>query len=237
MRPAVLIVSVVVLAAGVTVPAVAQTAAPASSTQVSQVSTSPVFAGTTRNHWTISGFAGSNFRTEAENLEVESNPSFNFGGQFGYLWGGVVGAEGLADFAPSMEVGRLGLANDPEVNAYMANAIAALPLGSRGQIQPYVSGGVGAITMRAEIPLIAVAQPLDAETDDVVRAASEGRLGTNIGGGLMMFAGHFGVRGDVRFYSAKEEDDTLPATPAGVTAAALSGLTFWRANLGLAVRW
>jgi hypothetical protein len=55
----------------------------------------------------------------------------------------------------------------------------------------------------------------------------------------MAFAGNVGIRGDVRYYRAFNSDVSTNATTAADVFAQnlLSGLDFWRANIGIAVRW
>jgi len=164
---------------------------------------------------------------------MTSNSSVDFGGQLGYLYRGVVGGEFVADFAPEFNMNNALLADAPNVNAYMANAVVAVPLGGSHQVQPYVSGGAGAIQLRSNVLSVA-STPTSSQS-----AANQTKAGGDIGVGVMGFAGNFGVRGDVRYYRAFESD---LATNASTTAdffaqSLLSGLRFWRANIGLAVRW
>jgi hypothetical protein len=202
--------------------------------------TAAVLDGVTKNQWLAAGFVGSSFGTRVENVNADTNAKLDFGGQLGFLWKGVIGIEGLADFSPSMNIARAQLLDEPRLTSYMANAIGALPLGSRGQILPYVSGGFGVIRMRADVLNLLTVQPASGEVPVVIAAngsttITDGQLGGNIGAGLMGFAGdHFGFRTDVRFYRGMSDntpqDDSLTRT-------ILSNLEFWRANVGLAVRW
>jgi hypothetical protein len=111
----------------------------------------------------------------------------------------------------------------------MANAIGAFPLGSRGQFQPYGSGGYGSITMRFSEPLTA--------TDTSPGMQNTG--GGNIGGGLMAFAGKVGLRADFRYYRARTISSTtqVETTADQATQDLLSGLGFWRTNIGVAFQW
>ena len=90
-----------------------------------------------------------------DNLDTGSDTNLDFGGQLAYLWGGI-GAEFIADFAPSMGLDT-GLDdtlfddNDHSVNAYMANIIGAVPFGDNGRYKPYVSGGLGAIQIGGDV--------------------------------------------------------------------------------------
>jgi hypothetical protein len=235
------------LAAALSGTATAQTAAPQPTTTTPQASATAAgqnptatIAGPTRSHWLASGFAGSNFATNIEEVDLDrGGASFNFGAQIGYLWRGVLGAEALADFAPSLDVSSVAFEDNPSVSSYMANAIGTIPLGAEGQFQPYVSGGWGTIQMVADVPQFVTVQPVGATSvaQGSVRS-TQTQFGTNIGGGLMAYAGHFGVRTDVRFYHSSSDDTPIEGTPADtVTQGLLSGLRYWRANIGVGFRW
>jgi hypothetical protein len=223
MRPASYMIAAAV-AAAMSGTAAAQSVAPAAAPPA-QSPTAAVVTGPTRSHWVAAAFAGSNFETTTDNVNIDSDASLNFGGQVGYLWRGIVGAEALADFAPSMDLSTAAFGSSPEVFSYMGNAIGAYPLGAGGQVQPYVSGGFGAI--QTNLGVLNGAR------------SNETTFGSNIGAGLMAFASHLGFRTDVRYYRALS-DETTPAedtTFDALTEAALSGLSYWRANVGLAFRW
>jgi len=181
------------------------------------------------NHWTAAGFVGSNFGARGGESSVQ------FGGQVAYLYRGVIGGEALADFAPHFRIDNPLLAGNPAVNAYMANVIGAVPIGSEARIQPYVSGGLGALQLRSsDIRTPAV------PTSNLTTSSSQTKLGGNIGGGVMGFAGNVGIRADVRYFTVFS--NTISTDP-NIAAAdlfaqnLLSGLDFWRANIGVAVRW
>ena len=190
-----------------------------------------VTAGATKSHWTVAGFVGSNFG----NSSVD--PSVSFGGQLAYLWKGMVGGEAITDFAPAFKLDNAALSENPRTNAYMGNAIFALPLGARGQFEPYVSGGAGSIQLVAQAFNIALPH-LSGTLPTGTSKADEFKFGTNVGGGVMGFNGMIGFRADVRYYKATNDHSFQSATPIGqFTETLLSGLGFWRANIGIAVRW
>src|SRR5215510_8859370 len=95
MRMSVFVLSAAI-AAGLSSTAMAQTAATAAAAagQATPAST----AGPTISHWVISGFVGSNFGAKT------TDPSVDFGGQLAYLWKGMFGVEGIADFSPSLKI-------------------------------------------------------------------------------------------------------------------------------------
>ena len=216
-----------------------------------------------QNEWMASFLFGTNFQANTDRadldldiLDIDGDPdsqgaaSFAFSGQIGYLWN-YVGIEGLFDFTPSVDVTRVEF-EEPSANSYMANLIVAIPTGRERQFQPYLSGGLGAISMSASGQNIFLGGTL---TDVDFPAASQTRFGWNLGIGASAFgSGAFGFRGDVRYFRAGsssnsdvfDSDDVLEDALDGVldaenadglTRQLLSGLSYWRANIGLAVRW
>src|SRR5262245_42888108 len=114
----------------------------------------------------------------------------------------------------------------------MANAIAAIPIGADGGWQPFVSGGVGVLTLQSDV-LSINGDPATVQPDD-------SRFGGNIGAGFMGMIGNAGLRGEVRFFRGFEEDfniDPIETPNEIVGTRILSDLQFWRANIGLAFRW
>jgi len=119
------------------------------------------------------------------------------------------------------------LPDNPRVNSYMGNAVGAIPLGARGQYQPYVSGGYGGIQMRfANLPSSATSSSNNQLTG-----------GANIGSGIMMFAGKVGFRADVRYFRAMKNDTPSGTLADQVTQTLLSDLGYWRTNAGIAFQW
>lgn len=186
------------------------------------------------SHWLASGSLGSDFGIDAE------DPSVNFAGTIGYLWRGIFGGEFQANFSPDFQLDEalspLLFGEEPTINSYMLNAIGAAPLMAGGQFQPYVSGGIGWVTLHAD------ALPGDDFDQD------DTQLGGNIGAGVMGFLGQLGVRADIRYFRVFE--DEFFGVPEGAIQRAghgmphefidtriLSELAFWRGNVGVALRW
>jgi opacity protein-like surface antigen len=183
--------------------------------------------------WTAAGFIGSYFAAGGNAPAANDlNGSLAFGGQVGKRWGHV-GAEFLADFAPNYKIDSLALSEHPDVNSYMGNVMGIWSTRPENYVQPYVSGGIGAIQMRTSV---LPASALSASTSNV--NVSQSRFGWNLGGGVFAFSRHnVGVRGDVRYYRATTAN-TLSGTPAeNLTEALLSGIKFWRGNIGVALHW
>jgi opacity protein-like surface antigen len=207
--------------------------------------------------WTATGFIGANFGTGGD-LAVQNdiNASTTYGGQLSRVWGWI-GAEFIADINPTFKLQNVLLTEHPEVNSYMFNVLGKVPFGASEGFQPYISGGIGSIQMHTSLLAF----------DTVTRStfnqkSSQTRFGTDVGAGVFAFAGRWGFRADVRWYKATSSSDTIDNLTAnninlagtGVTAigagtigngaaadnltrAFLSGLDFWRGNIGLAFRW
>jgi len=196
-------------------------------------SSSYTTSGLGYQNWFASGFAGASFGMSGDATEDSNiDASTTYGGNIGYMWHSIYGAEFLADFAPSVKIGSVLFDKHPHVNSYMFNLIAAVPIGVEHNVQPFVSGGLGGIQMATDF--------VTANPDDTNRV-TETRFGVNIGGGLMGYGGHVGFRTDVRYYHAStidNLDNRIENTPGeNLTLGLLSGMHFWRATAGVAFRW
>jgi hypothetical protein len=190
------------------------------------------------SHWLASGSLGSDFESAAE------DPGVNFAGTIGWLWHGVIGGEFQSNFSPDFQLDAAlsppFLAEEPSINSYMFNVVGALPLMAGGQFQPYVSGGGGWFTMNAD----STAGDPDIHFDDT-------STGWNAGFGAMGFLGQLGVRADLRYFRVSGDefagfDQSVLRSNHGVVvddqeglidADILSGMSFWRGNVGVALRW
>jgi hypothetical protein len=199
----------------------------------------------------VSGFIGTNFgssrntnRVELDALEnIDSGTtSANFGGQVAYLGRGVIGGEFLADFSPRLNTfNNVLFENAPNVNSYMFNLIAVAPFGHAHSYDPYFSGGVGVVTLNSTIFTVdpTLAPNLSAIGTETV---SGSRFGWDLGGGVMAWSErNWGFRGDVRYYRTGSNNDVLDLNNIGdgsvFSRVELSGISFWKANAGLAFRW
>jgi hypothetical protein len=201
--------------------------------------------------WIVTGFIGSSFsvsnnnQTPLVNALLSTNTTdggLAGGAQLARFWGGYLGAELLADFGVSQTT-SLFLSTDPNVNSYMLNAIVKAPFGGVGRFEPYISGGLGAISMRSSTFTVVGSTTITGNLVPTLSTVNttQTKFGTDIGAGFFAFANKWGIRGDVRHYRASTFDqDKLQNGPTfadDYTQSLLSGLTFWRANLGVAYRW
>lgn len=192
-------------------------------------------------HWFASGFAGSNFGHNAQ----PASPGF--GGSVGYLMRDRLGAEFNFDISPDFEMQNNPYGEDvrPTVNAYMFNAVLAVPIGAEREWQPYASAGAGAMTLRSGLVPNGSTNAFDPD---------DSRFGVNAGGGVMGFLGSWGFKADIRFFRAEgtysptsvavTSPTPSPLPPAlsnstanSVANGTLAGLHYWRANAGIVLRW
>jgi hypothetical protein len=196
--------------------------------------------------WTATGFIGSAFSTGGD-LPINTQTTdgnITFGGQIDYAWRNYVGAEFIADFAPKVKFDNLLLSENPTINSYMLNVIGKAALGDEARFQPYVSGGIGLISMRTQTFTLNGTSFTTADGNTIstlnlgTQNNNQSKFGADIGFGLFVFASKWGVRADVRYYDAARFDtEKLTNNVNDFTQALVSGLTYWRANLGLAFRW
>lgn len=95
----------------------------------------------------------------------------------------------------------------------------------------HLSAGLGGVQLRSDMINLGTTS---------TTSANQMRCGGNVGAGVMGFSGNVGIRGDIRYYRAFYNSDvsTDTGTPADVFAQTLlSGLDYWKANIGIAVRW
>lgn len=217
------------------VPALAQTTTTTTTTQTTAVQASPPpdmesDYDNMPNEFIVAGFVGGSFARSSLQTSVD------FGGSFDYLHNGAFGAEFLAGFAPRFKLDRLA-GTDSDVNNYMANIIAAVPVGEFKAVRPFVSAGVGAITLSQNTN---TSNSTVVNTTAALFTPSETHFGGNIGAGIMAFTGAFGVRADVRYFSAlghKNANNQSVSLPGASPASVLDDVSFWRANVGFAFRF
>jgi hypothetical protein len=214
----------------------------------------PVAVAVEREYpWMATGFLGSQFGTgntagglDAANLPVAANTAdggLTYGFQIGYLRR-YIGGEFIGDFAPNFRMSSLAIAKDPTLNSWMFNLIGGVPIGAGDRFEPFISGGIGGVTLRSQtfddtaIPVITVQGTLATAQNTI--NTSRTAFAWNLGGGFFGYANRWGIRGDIRYYSAQKfstNDLNNGTVPSDFTQALLSGLNYWRANLGLSFRW
>jgi opacity protein-like surface antigen len=140
-----------------------------------------------------------------------------YGGDVGFMVGGLLGVEGDFAYAPHFFGEGSGL-SDNYVATAMVNARVGIPA---GPVRPYVVGGIGVIHT-----------DVSQSTVGLYNAITNNDIAFDVGGGLMVFFGaHVGVQGDVRYMRTFNK---LSITPLDLNNAALE---FGRGTIGLVLRF
>jgi hypothetical protein len=166
-----------------------------------------------RADWIVSPFIGAHLGANAPH----TSPAVGVSG--GWM-GKVVGAEVDLGYGPEF-FAQNGFVTDRRMLTVMGNVIVTSPWGGRDAFKPYVSGGLG------------VLKPKLSEAGGIF-ALDAKKLGMDVGGGAIgFFNRNVGLRGDIHYFRGlrKSDDDT------NAFGLDLSTFHFWRASVGLAVRF
>lgn len=181
--------------------------------------------------WLITPFVGGVFGGNADfgdfdDFDDEFERRVNFGASLGWMGNGIVGFEVDFGWTPNFfeDTGGEGdfAFGDSNLTTLMANVLVGAPIGGQTGpgIRPYASGGVGLI--RANI-----------DGGDFFEDVDSNDFGMNVGAGVAGFFNDFvGVRGDVRYFRALQDDE-----PDNEFDIGLSDFDFWRATAGITFRF
>jgi hypothetical protein len=140
---------------------------------------------------------GATFFTEAEdNPRAPSFGNYELGGSVAVNFNRYVGVEGEVSggigVSQTMQVGTFELdEKSPNLLNYSANLVVSAP--NRSSVVPYLTGGVGGLTMF--------------ERRTLTVDGAETFLTGNVGGGVAWHAGRWGLRADYRFIAVQSKDD------------------------------
>lgn len=185
------------------------------------VVTTPAVAGA---DWLITPFLGNTFLGNTNLItlsQTTGDKKFTFGGSVALLTDGLFGIE--ADFGHTprfFERDAAGLGLQSTVMTLTGNVLLAVPTAvTRESLRPYLVGGVG--LLRAS----------NSDVGDVFTFDGN-LLALNIGGGVIgMVSQRAGVRFDVRQFRNLKPDDSA------VTTSGSLRLSFWRASVGVVLRY
>ncbi|MBI4887265.1 MAG: hypothetical protein HY824_09240 [Acidobacteria bacterium] len=181
-------------------------------------------AAEARADWLITPFLGGSFAPETTFLIFEEGAGrkLTLGASAALLTDGVLGIEAEVGHTPRFFEGDnpLGLVLTSRVTTLTGNLILAVPLAvTRESLRPYVVGGLG--LMQARSSHAAGLFPVD-----------ENRLGLTLGGGAIGFVSNrTGLRFDLRHIKAVSGANGPLARPG------ISRLSFWRATVGVVLRY
>ena len=180
--------------------------------------------GTAQADWLITPFAGLSFAPETTLLVFEEGAGrkFTLGASVALLTDGILGIEADVGHSPRFFEGDdpRGLVLSSRVTTITGNLILAVPLSvTRESLRPYLVGGLGLLQARSSNA--AGFLPVD-----------ENFLGVAFGAGAIgMLSPRTGMRFDVRHVKAASGADGPFARPG------ISRLSFWRATIGVVVRY
>lgn len=179
-------------------------------------------AAEARADWLITPFIGTSFAGETTFLTLEEGAGsrFTLGASLALLGSGVLGVEADVGHTQNFFEGDLHLVLSSRVTTIGGNVLLAAPLAlTRESLRPYLVGGLGLLQARSRNA--AGVFPLN-----------EDRLGLSVGGGAIGFVSDLtGLRFDVRHIKAISGPDGPFARPG------VSRLSFWRATIGLTIRY
>ena len=174
----------------------------------------------------ITPFLGATFGTDTvlpdPDVGAAEAKHWIFGGNAAVLSEHILGVEGDFAFAPGFfnRDTALNLVVQSHVSTLFGNVIAAVPLSvTRDSLRPYVLGGLGLvhISVQDQLPLF---------------DRSGNSLGLQMGGGAIGFiTNRTGVRFDLRFTKS------LDRATDEITQDRGTNLSFWRATVGVAIRY
>ena len=181
-------------------------------------------AGQARADWLITPFLGGSFAPETTFLVFEEGAGrkFTFGGSVAWLSDGLFGLETEFSHIPRFFEGdyALGLVLTSRVTTLGGNLILAVPLSiTRESLRPYLVGGVGLLQARSKNA--GGLFPVNQDLLDVTLGA----------GAIGLVSDRTGLRFDLRHIKAASGADGPLARPG------LSRLSFWRATVGVVLRY
>jgi hypothetical protein len=181
-------------------------------------------AAEARADWLITPFIGTSLAGETTFLVFEEGAGsrMTLGASVALLGSGVLGVEADVGHTPKFFEGDdpRGLILTSRVTTISGNVLLAAPLAfTRESLRPYLLGGLGLVQARAS----------DAAN---LFPVEEDRLGLTVGAGAIGFVSErTGLRFDVRHIKAiSGADGPLPRD-------GVSRLSFWRATVGLVIRY
>jgi len=181
-----------------------------------------------RADWLFTPNIGFTFGGDAADRE-----HLTYGASIGWMGGGIFGFEADLHYTPEFfepHDSDIDFIDDSNVLTFMGNAIIGIPIGGQhgGGFRPFGIAGVGLI----QGELRSVEEALDIDNNE---------FGFNLGVGAMgFFNDHVGFRGDLRYVRSFTEFDLDIEDVEDIEALRDIGagdFDFWRASIGVTLRW
>lgn len=181
--------------------------------------------------WTLTPFVGWNFGSSAD-VTGSGGPTFSnkfekkidYGASLLGMGAGSLGFEVDFGYSPNFfetttSGGGFEFTSKSNVTTLMGNVVIG---SNKGGVRPYLVGGVGLLRTKVQ------------DIDEVFTVNTKNDFGLDIGGGVMgFFSNNVGLRGDIRYFRGfrgTSDSDSL-------TGLAVSDFKFWRASLGLSLKF
>lgn len=178
-----------------------------------------------RADWLLTPFVGTTFNGSTNLLTFGRTPGehkFTFGASYGWLSDSILGVEASASHTPHFfESGSGSLILTSGVTTVTGSIIAAVPQAITGySLRPYLLGGVGLLHVARRD--IAQLETLDSNL-----------LALTLGGGAIgMLNTRTGLEFEVRHFRNLSPDDSSTTTSGRSTR-----ISFWRATVGVVIRY
>ena len=181
--------------------------------------------------WTLTPFIGWNFGGAADinagssgsNTSGKFERKIDYGASLASMGKGPVGFEVDFGYSPNFfetstpPSGFFKFSPDSNVTTLTGNLIIGA---HSGRVRPYVVGGVGLIRTKVQ------------DLGQLISVNSKNDFGMDVGGGVTgFFSGNAGLRGDVRYFRS------FRGTTDNATGITLGDFKFWRASLGLSLKF
>jgi opacity protein-like surface antigen len=184
-------------------------------------------AANARADWLLTPFIGTTFAVDTTFLTPDprapSNKQWMFGGSGAWLSDQVFGVEADLGLSPGFfEADNAeNLVTSSHVTTLSANVLAAAPLAvTRDSLRPYLLAGLGLVHVTLQDQICLAGCP------------SSNLLGLQLGGGALGFiSDRTGLRFDLRYVR------TLSRATDEITRERRSKLSFWRATVGVTLRY
>ncbi len=162
----------------------------------------------------LTPYIGSSFDSTFDDYDFGTK--LHYGASLMWLGDGGLGFEVDLGYAPTFfEPGDdefFELDSEGSVTTVMGNLVLGA---TGGGVKPYVSGGLGLMRSRIESP-------------SELFEFSDNGWGVNVGGGLRVGSGNFGVRGDLRYFRQLSDLGFINDFELG-------DFSFWRGTVGLSI--
>jgi opacity protein-like surface antigen len=183
--------------------------------------------------WVLTPFLGVNFGGSADvngnggtTFSTKFEHKIDYGASLAGMGRGPFGFEVDFGYSPNFFATTTGsgfqFTNASNATTLTGNLVIGAPAARRhgGQVRPYVVGGVGLVRTKVQ------------DAGALFDVTTKNDFGFDVGGGVMgFFSRSVGIRGDVRYFRG------FRGSSSTTTGLGLSNFEFWRASVGLSLKF